>query len=204
MSLCKLVIYSFILVCLAPAGLYSDSLWSARQGSLYSPAQREIGVGDIITIQVSEATSAAQEATTRTSKESKVAADFLSAFDQVSTALGNNTNRSQLDNELVGEDEYRGTGQTSRRSQVRAVVTAIVTEVLDSGNLFVVGEHKVKVNNEVETIRVSGVIRPQDISARNTVFSYQLATAKVSVNGAGVVSQKQSPGIVTKMFNWFF
>ena len=81
---------------------------------------------------------------------------------------------------------------------------AVVTEVLETGNLFVVGEHRVKVNNEIETVRVSGLVRPQDISAKNSIFSYQIAKAQVSVNGDGVVATKQTPGVMTKMFNWFF
>ena len=64
--------------------------------------------------------------------------------------------------------------------------------------------HKVKVNDELETIRVAGVIRPQDISPKNSVYSYQVAKAEISVHGSGVVASKQSPGIMTKVFNWLF
>ncbi len=180
-----------------------DSLWAPGQ-SLYTPGQRQIQVGDIITVQISESTSAAQEASTRTSKQSGIAANFLSAWDRIASLLGNDTDRRQYDFELNGEENYRGLGQTSRRSQVRAVITAVVTEILDSGNIFILGEHHVKVNNEVQTIRISGIVRPQDISPRNTVFSYQLAKAEVSIIGAGVVNQKQSPGLLTRVFGWLF
>ncbi|NBV84582.1 flagellar basal body L-ring protein FlgH, partial [bacterium] len=64
--------------------------------------------------------------------------------------------------------------------------------------------NKVKVNQEMETIRISGIIRPSDISAANTIDSYQIAKAEVSVNGSGVIGSKQSPGVLTKMFNWLF
>lgn len=194
---------SLIVVGSFPMVYQADSLWDPTK-SLYDTDRREIRVGDIVTIQISEQTTAAQEATTRTSKESELNADILSAWDRIANVLGNETDRRDYEFELRGEDDYLGSGQTSRRSRVTAIVTAIVTEVLDSGNLFVVGEHKVKVNNEVQTIRVSGIVRPADISPRNSVFSYQLARAEVSINGAGVVGQKQSPGIMTKVFNWFF
>ena len=84
------------------------------------------------------------------------------------------------------------------------MITAVITEILEGGNVYVVGEHKVKVNNEVETIRVSGIIRPSDIGMGNTINSYQIAKAEVSVNGSGVVGSKQNPGVLTKMFNWLF
>ncbi len=184
--------------------MMSDSLWSSGGSSLYTPGQRQIHVGDIITVQISESTTAAQEASTRTSKESGIGTNILSLWDRIATLIGNDTDRRQFDFELSGEERYSGLGQTSRRSQVRAVITATVTEVLESGNVFILGEHHVKVNNEVQTIRISGIVRPQDISPRNTVFSYQLAKADVSIIGAGFVNQKQSPGLLTRVFGWLF
>ena len=61
-----------------------------------------------------------------------------------------------------------------------------------------------KVNNELETIRVAGIIRPQDIAANNSVFSYQIAEAEVTVTGIGVVASKQNPGIMSKLLGWLF
>ncbi|RAP33533.1 hypothetical protein DID75_01850 [Candidatus Marinamargulisbacteria bacterium SCGC AG-410-N11] len=198
----KLILLISLLVIL-PNYSFADSLWG-NKGSLYGVKRQRIQVGDIITIQISESTSAVQQASTNTKKDSSVGANMLNNWDQVANLLGNETIRKTFDFSIGGEDEYQGTGQTSRRSNVKAIVTSIVTEILESGNLFVVGEHKVKVNNEVETVRVSGIIRPEDISGRNTVFSYQIAKAQVSVNGSGVVAAKQTPGIVSKLFNWIF
>jgi flagellar L-ring protein precursor FlgH len=183
---------------------HADSLWNAATGSLYGGERKRVRVGDVVTIVISESTSAVQEASTRTSKGSSVGFEFGSAWDQVANLLGTETIRKTYDASIKGDDEYRGAGQTSRKSQVRAMITAVITEILDGGNVYVVGEHKVKVNNEVETIRVSGIIRPSDIGGDNTINSYQIAKAEVSVNGAGVVGSKQNPGVLTKMFNWLF
>lgn len=188
---------------LMASSLTADSLWNGDP-RFYSSSQKQVKVGDIITIFISEQTNAAQGATTITGKDSEMGMSLLSAWDQVANLLGSETIRKQYDMSLKGDDKYKGTGQTSRTSKVKAVVTALVTEVLDSGNLYIVGEHKVKVNNEVETIRISGIIRPQDIQANNSVLSSQIAKVEVSVNGAGVVGSKQSPGMLTKMFNWLF
>jgi len=184
--------------------LYADSLWDTGKGNLYSAERRKPKVGDVVTIVVSEASSAQQEATTRTSKESGVGLDLESGWDQVANLLGSETIRKTYSGKLKGNDEFRGTGQTARKSTVRAMVTAVITEILENGNVYVVGEHKVKVNQEMETIRISGIIRPSDISAANTIDSYKIAKAEVSVNGSGVIGSKQSPGVLTKMFNWLF
>jgi len=173
-------------------------------GSFYTSPAKSISVGDIIVINIIESSSAQHQASTRTRKESSIGTELLSAWDQVASALGNENIRKEHELEIAGKDDYRGLGQTSRTSKVKAKVSAVVTEILESGNLFVVGEHKLKVNNEVETIRVSGIVRPNDIRIDNSVLSHQLAKAQVSVNGAGVVGSKQAPGVLTKVFNWLF
>lgn len=199
----KLILFLISVLALAPHGVVADSLWAPDQ-SIYSPKQRKIKVGDVITVQISETTSAAQQATTQTNKQSGVSADFLQALSRITNLLGNQIDRENMQYDLAGGEDYRGSGQTSRRSNVRARVTATVTEILDTGNIYLVGEHNVKVNNEIQTVRISGIVRPQDVSPLNTVFSYQLAKAQVSIIGEGVVNQKQSPGLLTRMFGWLF
>ncbi|MBT6121071.1 flagellar basal body L-ring protein FlgH [bacterium] len=185
--------------------LNADSLWQTSSfDSFYTSPAKSISVGDIVVINIIESSSAQHQASTRTRKESSVGTELLSAWDQVASALGNENIRKEHELEIAGKDDYRGLGQTSRTSKVKAKVSAVVTEILESGNLFVVGEHKLKVNNEVETIRVSGIVRPNDIRIDNSVLSHQLAKAQVSVNGAGVVGSKQAPGVLTKVFNWLF
>ncbi len=184
--------------------IQADSIWDYANPNVYSVSGRRIKVGDIVTVYVSESTTAVQEASTRTSKKSNIGTNMLSAWDQVANLLGNENIRKQSNTQLSGEDGYRGAGQTSRRSQIKTVITAIITEVLESGNLYIVGEHKIKINQEVETIRIAGVIRPQDIQGNNSINSFQIAKAEISVNGSGVVSEKQTPGMLTKVFNWVF
>lgn len=192
-----------ILLCMATA-IHPDSLWEKAKQPLYGVSKKRIKVGDIITVLVTESTSAVQEAGTSAQKTSKLNTAMVSNWDQVANLLGNETNRKNLNVQLTGGDDYRGTGQTSRRSRVQATITAMVTEILETGNLYIVGEHQVKVNDEIETIRIAGIIRPQDITPQNRIASSQIAKAEISVNGAGVVASKQSPGILTKMLNWLF
>ena len=197
-------IFLIVSLLLPVTTVQADSLWNQNQGSVYGTAKRQVLPGDTITILVQETTSATQEASTRTAKESQVMVDFLEGFNRISDSLGNLQNESESKYDISGEDSYNGSGATSRRSRVTAIVTAEVTQVLESGNLFVIGEKKVKVNNEMQTIKVSGIIRPSDIAPNNTVRSSQMAKVEVSINGSGVVGDKQSPGMLTKMFNWLY
>jgi flagellar L-ring protein FlgH len=200
----RLILISLIFLTIIPKTITSDSLWDYARTPIYGTSKREVQVGDIITVKITESTSAVQEASTRTGKTSKIGTDILSNWDQIASIMGSETLRKRQEFELEGEDQYRGTGQTSRKSKVTAIITAIVTEILESGNIYIIGDHQVKINNELETIHIAGIIRPEDIAPDNSVESFQIAKAEVSVIGAGVIGAKQSPGVLTKMFNWFF
>lgn len=202
--LIKPIYLSLMLIGLLPLTLNADSLWDNSQVPLYGVPKKEIRVGDIIIVNISEQTSAVQEATTKTSKQSQLGSDFINNWDQVANIQGNETLRKRNEFELRGDDGYEGLGSTSRKSRIKTIISATVTEILDNGNIFIIGEHKIKVNDEVETIRIAGIVRPEDIRADNSINSFQIAKKEMSINGAGVVGSKQTPGIMTKMLNWFF
>jgi flagellar L-ring protein precursor FlgH len=201
----RLLLLISICSCFLSTTILADSLWNkSSRSSFFGTAKKQIQIGDIITIEIEESSSAVHEATTRTSKQSSMGSEFTTNWDQVANLLGNETIRKNHELGIGGDDEYRGLGQTARKSKVTATISAIVTEILDSGKVYILGEHKIKVNNEVETIRISGIIDPAFIRPNNIVRSNQIAKAEISVIGAGVIGAKQSPGILTKMFNWLF
>ncbi|MFH1428638.1 MAG: flagellar basal body L-ring protein FlgH [Candidatus Margulisiibacteriota bacterium] len=198
----KSVLVLLMFMALISAAL-PESLWNEDLKSPYTAA-RAHKVGDIITIFIDETTRAAQSAGTNTSKRSSVEADMFSSWKHVASLLG--TNRDDVSNGggISAQDEYAGEGETSRRSSVRARISATVTQVLPNGNLYILGSHKVNVNEETETIVVAGIIRSSDITAQNAIYSSQIAEAQISVKGSGSVAAKQSPGILTKLFGWLF
>ncbi len=179
-------------------------MWNASQPSLYS-TMRSTKVGEVITIYISESTDAAQGAGTKTSKESSLEGNLLNSWDQVAQVIGSSDSmRKNFQLKAGGGDAFQGQGQTTRTSKVKAVISAVVSDILDNGNLYIVGDHQVRVNDESESIHISGIVRPADISPENTVYSYQIAKADVSVKGSGVVGIKQTPGILNRLFGWLF
>lgn len=174
---------------------YSDSIWNGASSSPYSMS-KSFKVGDVITVIILETTSAVQKAGTNTN-----------ANDSLSLAFSSNlTNFYHPGKSIAGSggNTYKGAGDTSRTSNVTAKIAAVVVKVLPNRNLVIEGEHRVEVNDEVQTIQISGVIRPKDVGLQNTVFSYQVADASVSVKGNGVVGEAQSPGVFTRIMNWIF
>ena len=134
------------------------SLW-LNGNDLYSSqgAARNYKPGDIITIKISESTSAQSKATTKTEKESKTevtAQPRIPIFKRVM-------------NKIVGEqkinNEFDGEGTTTRSGSLDGTITATVLEILPNGNLLIEGSRNIAVNKENQIMRVRGVARPKDI-----------------------------------------
>ncbi|MFH1710059.1 MAG: flagellar basal body L-ring protein FlgH [bacterium] len=174
---------------------FADSIWGRTSTSPYS-VSKSFRVGDIITIIVLETTSAVQKAGTDTN-----------ASDSLSLAFSSNLSSFYHSGKAItgsGGNVYKGLGSTTRTSNVTAKIAAVVVRVLPNGNLMVSGDHRVEVNDEIQVLKISGMVRPKDVSLQNTVYSYQVAGADVSVKGKGVVGEAESPGAITRFLNWIF
>ena len=100
--------------------------------------------------------------------------------------------------------KYNGQGTTAREGEVKATLSARIVAVYDNGNLLIEGNKEVEVNNEKEILRVSGIVRPEDISPDNTVLSGKIADARILYTGAGDNHQAARPGLLARFFNWIF
>ena len=100
--------------------------------------------------------------------------------------------------------KYNGKGSTSREGEVKATLSARIVAVYDNGNLLIEGNKEVEVNGEKEILRVSGIVRPEDISPDNTVMSEKIADARIMYTGSGDNHQAARPGLLARFFNWVF
>ncbi len=171
------------------------SLWPGEQHSLYADHKART-VGDVVTITISEKASASKQASTSTDRSSSMTAGIPHLF-----GLENSkwiTEHPEIDlNNLVSanfDNKFSGTGTTVRKEDLIASLTAQVVDVYANGNLKIRGGKEVQVNNEVQVIYMTGIIRPADIMANNTVDSKHVLNAKISYTGKGAISDKQKPG----------
>jgi flagellar L-ring protein precursor FlgH len=176
----------------------SDSLWNEESSSPYS-MQKTFKEGDIITVLILESSSALQQAGTDTGVKDDLGLRFTHTLQGLYPTVGP---RSEVG--MRAENKYRGTGRTTRTSNIQATVAAVVTKILPNGNLAILGRHTIEVNKEKQEISVSGMIRGKDVSLSNTVYSYQVAEAKISVKGEGTVAEAETPGWFTRILNWLF
>ena len=175
------------------------------EGSLYvSHGQRSDLVrdfrarelNDAVTIRVVETTAATTSADAKTTKDSAMST-------QINSLFGLEKHIDELPNLVNGKSSsaFKGAGSTSRTSTLRTNVSARVVDVLPNGYLVVEGAREVRLNNENQTITITGVVRPVDISQNNEIFSSAIAQMSVKVQGKGLVSQPLNPGWLFKILN---
>lgn len=175
---------------------FSQVMAQSAAYSMFSD-RRARKVGDIITILVVEYSTATSEASTVTDKTNDhgftmYGGSGTQAFSPMNGMRGNFQNG------------YDGTASVSRKGQLQTKITATVTEIRPNGDLMLQGNRGVVMNGETETATITGVVRQEDVSGENTVYSYQLADAQISYSGKGVVNTGQRPGMITKLLNWVF
>jgi flagellar L-ring protein FlgH len=176
---------------------FSMGMADTRTFSLYGDKKAK-KIDDVITVLVLEDAQALNKTKTGTTNTTNV---------DLQTSAGNQGLMRFLPNwGFSGKNnvDFKGDGETSRQGQLKAKVTARVVEVHDNGNLLIQGSKMVEINDEKETIHVSGIIRPEDIGADNTILSYNIADAKITYTGDGVNNEAQRPGIFTRFFTWLF
>lgn len=178
----------------APEVHTNGSLWSDQSTSLVADHKAR-NIGDIVTITISEQSSATREATTSSGKDSTYSAGIPNLFglENSDFITDSNLDLSNLINANFN-NSFEGSGRTERSGDLTAMLSAQVIGVYPNGNFKIRGGKEVMVNNEVQIIYLSGIIRPVDITAANTVDSNKILNARISYTGRGPVSDKQEPG----------
>jgi flagellar L-ring protein precursor FlgH len=173
------------------------SIWtsSGRHSNLVRDLKAR-HVNDVVTIAVSESTQALASADASNSKSSSASAGFNNFF-------GIEKGIAELPTLVSGESSssFDGKGSTSRQTTLQTNLTARVVDVLPNGYLVVEGMREIRVNNENQSVYLSGVIRPEDISPQNVVPSAAVAQMSVRLEGRGVVSRPINPGWLYKILN---
>ena len=180
-----------LFVIVAASNINANSLWDDSE-SMYTD-QIALKPGDVLTVNITENSSANQQASTDLSQTNQGnvgagtgALDFLKSLSY---------NQS---------DSNSASGNTSRSGSLNATMTVQVKELLDNGNLKIAGTKEININGEKQKIKLTGIVRPEDVTAENTIQSQYLANVNIKYSGEGIVGDKQDPGILSKIFNWLF
>ena len=156
-------------------------------------------IGDILTIQISESSTASNSAKTDTKKSGDVSV-------KAAAVGGLEKGNSALDfaNILQGSSSltFAGAGSTSRTGQLQAFLSARVIQVCPNGDLEFEGLKEVTVNRERQILRLRGMVRPRDITPNNVVLSTAIANLQVVFDGKGIVADANKPGFIYRLLQW--
>jgi flagellar L-ring protein precursor FlgH len=179
-----------------------NSLWRTGARSFFGD-QRASEIGDLLTVNIDISDSAQVNNSTqrsRTASEEAGVQAFLGLDGALSGVL---PGEPSLDPAISFDSSSaaNGSGAVNRAETISLVVAAVITDILPNGNLVLAGSQEVRVNNEIRELFVTGVIRPQDISADNRIDHTQIAEARISYGGRGDISQAQRSRYGTRAFD---
>ena len=173
---------------------------SVPTGSLYRPERfaalaadnRARRVGDMLTIRLTERMTARKSASADARRDSSTALTLPTAppFGYVPKGLlsGGST------------QDFKGSGSASQNNLLSGEVTVTVARVLANGVLVVAGEKRVTLNRGEEQVQLTGLVRPEDIGADNSVASTRVADARIRYSGSGELADASRQGWLARFF----
>jgi flagellar L-ring protein FlgH len=183
--------------------IMADSLFPVEGSTSVYNEKRARRVGDVITVSIQENNNATNSASSLDQKTGSVGVGAGSGYLGSFGTFGNGYLNNNVSGIGVGAGtSSQGQGSSSRGSTITGEMTAKIISVLPSGNYLIEGSRYVEVNDEKQTIEVTGEIRPDDISSNNTVISTRVANAKIKFTGTGPASETAKPGLLTRVLSW--
>lgn len=157
-------------------------------------------IGDILTVRLEEATQGEKQAKMKTTKT-----------DTINTNKGTGAQPIMADArifpgifDLGSSMEFDGKGDTNEYNKLHGTISVTVKSVLSNGNMAVQGESWITINQGREYIRLTGIVRSEDIEPGNVISSQRLADARISYTGSGQVGNSARGGLLTQLMNKFF
>ncbi len=169
-------------------------------------------VGDIITVKLIEQTKANKGANVDYKKENTMSLGGAGA--SATNILGNNiktkipgilhsksTNPLTLNNAVNSTSKFKGNGSADQANSLAGDITVTIAQVLPNKNLVIRGEKWLTLNQGAEYIRLTGIVRPEDIGPDNEVVSTRIANARITYSGTGPLADSNKEGWLARFFN---
>ena len=171
----------------------TGGIFEKTKGGLFATDRRARNVGDILTVSLSESFSA-------TKSQSAASAKTDNFGVTLPTQLPNILTGGFTDAGLNGgaARSFSGSGSAAQSNSLSGFLSVTVMRVFDNGNMEIKGQKKLNLNNGDEYVRLTGLVRPQDISASNLVLSNRIADAQITYVGAGETADSARQGWLSK------
>ena len=173
----------------------SGSIYQSGYDMRLFEDNKAMRVGDVLTIKLQELTQAKKADDLNAKKDNSLLAS-------APMILGNPTS---VETEIKTTKDFQGEGEANQSNSLIGDISVTVTELLPNGNLKVRGEKRVTLNQGDEYIRLSGIVRPVDIDADNTIASDKVADATIMYTGEGAMADASKMGWLSRAIYspWF-
>lgn len=197
-----IVISLLVLASYAPA----DSIWAKRDKNAKSVYSDDTArqVGDVLTVIISEASKIDNKVNRDLKKSTQTSSNFNGELGittpnhNILPRIPGFTMAADSDNQLSGQADYKDERKMDDR------MTVVVEDVQPNGNLVIIGMRQRDIAHDKQTITVSGIVRPSDISFDNTVRSEQIANFNMVNKTEGLSDTYNKPGWLQNIFNFLW
>lgn len=161
--------------------------------SLYAD-QKARGEGDIVTVLILETANASHQ-----SQVQKAGSNTVDAGGKVDGNLLQFLPVFGLESNLKTDSNSKE--GTAQKDLLTGRISAVITEVTDNGLFKITGSKVTNVNGERNLMTIKGTVRPRDIQWDNTIFSYNVADARIYYSKAGVEGKLIQRGAIQRVAN---
>jgi len=186
---------------LRTGAMVTGSIFQTSRNFSFYGDQVAINVGDILTVTLQENTSSSKQADTSYDKDDEVTFNEAMILGNLISGKG-----MSLETNPSFERAFDGKASSDQSNSLSGSISVTVSEVLPNGVLRIQGEKWLRLNQGDEYVRVTGLVRPQDIGTDNTIPSSKIADARIAYGGTGEFDNVNRQGWLSRFFNseWWF
>jgi flagellar L-ring protein precursor FlgH len=183
-------------VLLSTACSQAGSIWAKRNKNMRAVYADDVArqIGDVLTIKITENSTVDNKAKRDMKKETDRSTVFNGDIGNFAD-LGEFGMAAQSDNALKSKADYKD------ERKFADSITVVVVDILPNRNLVVLGTRNRNISGDIQTIEVSGIVRPSDIMFDNTVRSEQVADFRIVSRNEGVSAPYTKPGWLGSIFD---
>ncbi len=179
----------------------ADSLFQEDSYRSQFGDKRARAVGDIITVVVQESTASSKQNNTKTDRSSGVDASIGSfLFSPGASSLLTKGGKLPAMS-MNSKNSFNGGGEINNSEKITTRFAVKVVDVMPNGSMVIEGKRQTKISGETTDAVLRGVIRNEDVTSANTVFSYNVADATIQYASKGTVSDSQRKGWFSRVWD---
>jgi len=177
---------------IAPPPASNGSLYQQNYSMTLYGDRKAYRVGDVITILLTETTSSKKSNSSSHSKSTEVTVGNPTLFGKqpVDLSVG-----------IENDTSFSGKGSAGQSNSLQGSITVTVHQLYPNGLMLVKGEKWLNLTNGSEVIRVSGLLRPEDVTPENTALSTKMADARLTYSGTGDLANSSRQGWLSRFFS---